>query len=1160
MHPEDLEIKSKNAYCVESTGIDLESEASINRALETAVELLTQDPTNILQHEVFDPLYKMIRFLDNIVDEHKVELVESLCTALSSLMPMIEDALTETDAATAAARAPMLRNAFKMCVFLLSWLCTTAEKGSATKATTTAAPGPKGKGKGKKKRANHDAWSWEERQRERVTFAILESTGVDFGRLWKQSMVEEDFTMLFVGCGFQILENPAIVRAEFRDLRGTAIDIVCRPLSKHGTQLISGVTTRIIHLVTKFEHAAAPASEILATMAEEYKAPALGHEVVQEVGNMDPNDLARDLGGCRNLSSLLIETSEIAPQLVVPQLPVLMPHFDADNYPMRSALSQVVGELITAGLGKAASAEEAAGEEKEDDEEETGEDAQDGEEQQKQDAKPVEMDADMRDSLLELLAERVADKHGLTRSKVLQTWCKLTAARAIPLSFLPTVTDIAVSRIKDKSSQVRKYAVQLCGTLLECNPFSGELKLSALEPKYDELKAELAKLNGDEAEEANEAEQAQDEHTADEAEQGKEEAADGEGEEEKEAEADEDKEEDEEDEQEEKEDGDDTSAEEPTEDLKPAVVTEADAEALALLQKKVEYYASAVSFTQATHRAMETVMELLDSKAPTDVQEAIGFIVLADHFKVEKSAAGVRKMMMLVWSKNAAIKEHVIAAYKTLFLTRPTEGVHRSQKAMAIATSLVSLVVGATLGEVTSLEEIVTDMVNAGHIKDSTLAALWSMFGSQSASSEQSQAALMIISMAGNAQPKLIEANLGKLIAIGLPQNISTGVGNKLAQHACVALQKLAPLGLQLPASHQLFEHLRGLLVNDTTVAPAERAAFDRSWFATAEQALNTLFMLCAEPEEFCTSIVRALCSPERMWQSGGAVSKRGLSRVLFAVGHTAVKQFVYIETVSSKMKKDADAAEKKKAEKEKKSDDAPGSPRGLDAELGISAAIEEGEVEAVREMAEAEILSRMNLVGRFSSVITSLCGTAYRDNKPDGESAALRVSEDVRAVAVLALCKLMAVGAEFCEPNLRLLFTILKKDPSPRIRANIIIALGDLFFRFPNMLEPWSSHFFARLSDHDLTVRKHTLMALTHLILNDMVKVRAQVSDIAMCLEDEEPRMQDLARMFFNELAHKGTNNPIYVRPLPPLTPIAIGCNADLAADRTTCLISSVA
>ena len=165
--------------------------------------------------------------------------------------------------------------------------------------------------------------------------------------------------------------------------------------------------------------------------------------------------------------------------------------------------------------------------------------------------------------------------------------------------------------------------------------------------------------------------------------------------------------------------------------------------------------------------------------------------------------------------------------------------------------------------------------------------------------------------------------------------------------------------------------------------------------------------------------------------------------------------------------------------------------------------------MEEIREMAEAEILSSMNLIGRFSDVIVKLCGTAYREKK-SGEEVCTQLPPNVREVAVLALCKLMATSGEFCEPNLRLLFTILKKDPSPQIRANIIIALGDLFFRFPNMLEPWSSHFFDRLTDHDLTVRKHTLMALTHLILNDMVKVRAQVSDIAMCLEDEEPRMQD--------------------------------------------------
>ena len=295
----------------------------------------------------------------------------------------------------------------------------------------------------------------------------------------------------------------------------------------------------------------------------------------------------------------------------------------------------------------------------------------------------------------------------------------------------------------------------------------------------------------------------------------------------------------------------------------------------------------------------------------TDVQEAIGFIVSADVFKVEKTVAGVRKMMMLVWSKNQAIKDHVIEAYKTLFLQRPADGVPRQQKAMAVADALINLVHGATLGEVTSLEEIVTDMVKQDHIKDSTLSALWSIFGGSDKA--QSQAALMLLSMAANAKPKLIEKNLGKLIAVCLARNLTTEADNRLARHACVALQKLQPLGLQLPANHQLFEALYSvLLVKEETIQQCNRNAFDQSWFAAAEQVLNTVFMLCAEPEEFCSSVIRALGATVSK-KGGTAVSKRGLTRVLFVVGHTAVKQLVYVETVSSKMKKDADAAEKKK-------------------------------------------------------------------------------------------------------------------------------------------------------------------------------------------------------------------------------------------------------
>ena len=47
----------------------------------------------------------------------------------------------------------------------------------------------------------------------------------------------------------------------------------------------------------------------------------------------------------------------------------------------------------------------------------------------------------------------------------------------------------------------------------------------------------------------------------------------------------------------------------------------------------------------------------------------------------------------------------------------------------------------------------------------------------------------------------------------------------------------------------------------------------------------------------------------------------------------------------------------------------------------------------------------------------------------------------------------------DFCDRHLQLLFTILKQSHSTQIRANVIIALGDMAFRFPNLIEPWSEH-----------------------------------------------------------------------------------------------------
>jgi len=71
------------------------------------------------------------------------------------------------------------------------------------------------------------------------------------------------------------------------------------------------------------------------------------------------------------------------------------------------------------------------------------------------------------------------------------------------------------------------------------------------------------------------------------------------------------------------------------------------------------------------------------------------------------------------------------------------------------------------------------------------------------------------------------------------------------------------------------------------------------------------------------------------------------------------------------------------------------------------------------------------------------------------------------------------------------------------------------------------SERLYQGLSDTSASVKKNTLMVLTHLILNGMIKVKGQLGEMAKCLEDPDPRISDLAKLFFKELSTK--DNALY-------------------------------
>ena len=188
----------------------------------------------------------------------------------------------------------------------------------------------------------------------------------------------------------------------------------------------------------------------------------------------------------------------------------------------------------------------------------------------------------------------------------------------------------------------------------------------------------------------------------------------------------------------------------------------------------------------------------------------------------------------------------------------------------------------------------------------------------------------------------------------------------------------------------------------------------------------------------------------------------------------------------------------------------APGD--GIEDQLGGAAALEdEAEAELVGVVAERELVcaGAGTLGGHFAPLLTSLARGALTCSPSKGGAA-----EALEHSALLALTKFCAVSAALCASQLQLLFTLLGSAHSAAVRSLLAVALGDLAFRFPNQLEPYQHLLYARLRDGDGGVRKNTLMVLSHLILNGMVKIKGQVGELAVCLNDPDPSISGVTRM----------------------------------------------
>ncbi|CAG5117955.1 unnamed protein product [Candidula unifasciata] len=1152
-----------NHYCVE----DLLTVRQLPVALQAFKSTCKSNSKCVVEH--FDTLFSLLCLHKDLDQNTREEAWTSLLKGCQTFCRSLETTLDESDLSREERFASL--NALKMSCYLvcqfLEQLDSEAHRPNAVVA---------GKGRGKKSKPASDSmsmdWEFERQQGIQVLLSFIQ---LSITKLWDPPIAEEEFVSLISTCCYKLLENPSA--AKVKDTVICIAHIIGHLIKRFNHGL--GASLKMDQLLKHFEFLTSPLTQIVEILVKEHGCKSIVADIMREIGNADTKEAARDTTAAKAYALFLAELAEKMPAVVLPCLPLVVGLLDGESYTLRNGVLSMMGEILIKYLCK------------------------------------EELDDKLRatrDGLFEKLEDHIHDVNAFVRSKVLQIWLHVVTEKCLPLLRQESVMTLVVGRLNDKSSIVRKHAIQLVTALLKSNPFAAQLGIDDLQSNYEKEKALLeemapepsASVSADSVSDKLKEEwstlekqlmeflAAEDvflprDSTAASTLIGDDDALEGvlekivrflQNGELREAvalmlasldsfpdvplfdafgrkDASESFDESTEDSSGSKDNADKLAStlkevfflKGPVPSPTPDTSTTSNAgddrmEAeLVKQQTLVQYLRNSLTFARQVQQCIPVICQLLGSKNVTDVLEAVQFFVTSVEFGLSAGIVGLRRMMALVWSQEATVREAVVAAYRTLYL-EPKEKNQRSV-ASSIVKNLASLVVGSNYGELTSLEALVSEFVKSGHIGHQVIKALWERFAmkSDAVSAQDARIAVNLLAMCAQAEPDIIKSNIEVLIQEGLgPRGeddclLAQGTFQALLKLSAAPKEKgkLAPEPFRLSSDHELANRIKTILVKGITDTASNY------WIPMANQAVMVIYKLLESPDMVCAGLLREMgkvlleiCEAAKAEEGGDEAMKSSsvtcvLTRVLSFAGQVAFSQAVYMEVdVLTELKRRQAVSEESSRGGRRKSKGVTCNSKGKDAESELEedmalagASADDAEMEYIRKLCEQELLSTNSFLISLQPLLIAVCTNSAKFSDPDLQTA-----------ASLTLARFMLVSSQFCEPHLQLLFTILEKSSSSVIRSNLIISLGDLTFRFPNLIEPWTPHLYARLHDDSPLVRKTTLQVLTHLILNDMVKVKGQISELATCIVDHDEMISGLAKLFFHELAKKG--NSLYNMP----------------------------
>jgi condensin complex subunit 1 len=455
--------------------------------------------------------------------------------------------------------------------------------------------------------------------------------------------------------------------------------------------------------------------------------------------------------------------------------------------------------------------------------------------------------------------------------------------------------------------------------------------------------------------------------------------------------------------------------------------------------------------------------DLLWSKNSSDSSAAIDALVALKVRGIENAQDATKKILPLVWHKEINVKKAVCNAFRGLYLNA------RLKSEDDLAKELLDLIVTLNAGELASLEDLYIELYKQDAVPNTLIKRIWKTF-----QSSESLAAAILLKLTSKTDAQYLNRRYDSFIN----RTLNLSHNPEIFRECLLVIEKLENQGDKTQnfitqAAHKLIE------MKNT------------GWYGCAEQLIRTIHAVSNESFLIFRAILVKISAPV----FAAMASELDIARCIYIGSEIAIRVTIHTDSVKDQYKKKVLASEKQ--------DD-------LEEISGGKAAQVEHELEQLTTAQENSILT--GPMGQISSLTYNLA-LNFSHLK----------SETLKKSVVTALSKFMCVCTAYCDKSLDLLLSLAKSADSSVIRSNIAVALGDLVMRYPNKLEPYSFTLFSMLRDDSLLVRKKAILVVTHLVLNDMLKLKGQAADVLTCVLDNDLRSQSL--LFLSEYAQKDPN-----------------------------------